>query len=64
MILEMEKVYPLPIVTEVVPFEAFYPAEKYHQDFLKRNPNHPYIVYWDLPKIENLKRSFPELLTE
>lgn len=63
-ILEKEKVYPRPIVTEVVPFKAFYPAEKYHQDFLKRNPTHPYIVYWDIPKIENLKKLFPELLTE
>lgn len=45
-------------------FEAFFPAEKYHQDFLKRNPTHPYIVYWDIPKIEHLKKSFPELLTE
>lgn len=63
-LLEKEKVYPKPIVTQIVPFEAFFPAEKYHQDFLKRNPNHPYIVYWDIPKIEHLKKSFPELLTE
>jgi peptide-methionine (S)-S-oxide reductase len=40
---------------------AFYAAEKYHQDFLVRNPTHPYIVYNDLPKIENLKRLFPNL---
>lgn len=40
---------------------AFYSAEKYHQDVLVRNPSHPYILYNDLPKIENLKRLFPGL---
>jgi peptide-methionine (S)-S-oxide reductase len=37
----------------------FYPAEAYHQNFLKNNPNHPYIRSWDLPKVANLKRLFP-----
>lgn len=49
------------IVTTIEMNRAFYPAEKYHQDFLVRNPRHPYIVYNDLPKIENLKRLFPAL---
>ena len=49
------------IVTTIEMDRAFYPAEKYHQDFLVRNPTHPYIVYNDLPKIENLKRLFPNL---
>ena len=40
---------------------AFYPAEKYHQDFLVRNPAYPYIVVNDLPKIENLKRLLPAI---
>ena len=48
-----------PIVTQVVPFTVFYPAEGYHQDFLVRNPTYPYIVWNDLPKIEDLKRLFP-----
>ena len=39
----------------------FYPAEKYHQDFLVRNPSQPYIVYNDLPKLANLKRLLPAL---
>ncbi len=39
--------------------KAFYPAEAYHQDFLVRNPRYPYIVFNDLPKVENLKRLFP-----
>jgi len=49
------------IVTKIEPDRAFYPAETYHQDFLERNPMHPYIVRNDLPKIENLKRLFPAL---
>src|SRR2546430_9768551 len=40
-----------PIVTKVDPFQAFYPAESYHQHFLKNNPSNPYIVYNDLPKL-------------
>jgi peptide-methionine (S)-S-oxide reductase len=55
-------VYKAPIVTEVRQLEAFYPAEGYHQDFMKRNPMHPYIVYWDAPKIAELERRFPEIL--
>ena len=49
------------IVTTIEMNRAFYPAEKYHQDFLVRNPAHPYIIYNDLPKIENLKRLLPGL---
>ncbi len=45
------------------PDKTFYPAEGYHQDFLARNPSHPYIVINDLPKIENLKRLLPEALS-
>lgn len=50
-----------PIVTKIEPGRDFYPAEDYHQDFLARNPRHPYIVVNDLPKIENLKRLFPDI---
>jgi peptide-methionine (S)-S-oxide reductase len=53
-----------PVVTEVVPFEHFYPAEDYHQDFMKRNPEHPYIVYHDVPKVAALKKKFPGLYFE
>jgi peptide-methionine (S)-S-oxide reductase len=49
------------IVTKIEPGRDFYPAEDYHQDFLTRNPNYPYIVINDLPKIENLKRLFHDL---
>ena len=55
------KVYDRPMVTQLVPFKAFYDAEKYHQDYLKRNPTSPYIVYNDLPKLENVKKLFPDL---
>lgn len=50
-----------PIVTRVDRFVAFYPAEGYHQDYLIHNPDQPYIVYNDLPKIDNLKRLYANL---
>ena len=53
-------VFKRPIVTRVDPLAGFYAAEGYHQDFLFNNPKYPYIVYNDLPKVENLKRIFPE----
>jgi peptide-methionine (S)-S-oxide reductase len=51
--------YSSPIVTRVDPLKGFYAAEGYHQDYLVHNPMSPYIVYNDLPKIENLKRLLP-----
>jgi peptide-methionine (S)-S-oxide reductase len=53
------RVFNAAIVTRIEPGMAFYAAEQYHQDFLVRNPSYPYIVYNDLPKVENLKRVFP-----
>lgn len=50
-----------PIVTRVDRFVVFYPAEGYHQDYLIHNPDQPYIVYNDLPKIDNLKRLYANL---
>jgi peptide-methionine (S)-S-oxide reductase len=55
------KVYSGKIVTAVVPLKGFYPAEGYHQDYLKLHPNNPYIVINDMPKLQNLKREFPQL---
>jgi peptide-methionine (S)-S-oxide reductase len=49
------------IVTKIERDKAFYPAEAYHQDFLTLHPTYPYIVFNDLPKIEELKRLFPGL---
>jgi peptide methionine sulfoxide reductase msrA/msrB len=50
------------IVTRVIELKAFYPAEEYHQDFLINNTQHPYITRWDIPKLEDLNKTFPELL--
>jgi peptide-methionine (S)-S-oxide reductase len=50
-----------PIVTRIDPLVGFYPAETYHQDYAIHHPNDPYIAYNDLPKVENLKRVFPDL---
>jgi peptide-methionine (S)-S-oxide reductase len=49
------------ITTNVVPLKGFYPAESYHQDYLVHHPDALYIEYNDLPKVENLKRGFPDL---
>jgi peptide-methionine (S)-S-oxide reductase len=59
--LNQARVYDAAIVTKIEPDRAFYPAEAYHQDFLTRYPTHPYIVINDIPKVENLKRFFPQL---
>ncbi len=50
-----------PLATVVEPLRAFYPAEPYHQNFLDKNPAHPYIVIHDLPKIAALKKHYPEI---
>jgi peptide-methionine (S)-S-oxide reductase len=59
--LDAAKVYPNRIVTQVVPFTAFYEAEGYHQDYAEKHPEDPYIVYNDAPKVSNLKQQFPDL---
>jgi peptide-methionine (S)-S-oxide reductase len=55
------KAFPRPIVTQVVPLNGFYPAEAYHQDYLDQHPNEPYIVVNDWPKIDSLRKHFPNL---
>jgi peptide-methionine (S)-S-oxide reductase len=59
--LDRAHVFRSAVATRIEPDRQFYPAEDYHQDFLARNPTYPYIVINDLPKIEDLKRNFPEL---
>jgi peptide-methionine (S)-S-oxide reductase len=59
--LDKSGVFPRPIVTQVVPLKAFYPAEAYHQDYATRHPYEPYIVFNDAPKVVHLKQQFPEL---
>jgi peptide-methionine (S)-S-oxide reductase len=54
--------YAAPIVTKLAPLAAFYPAEQYHQDFVAHNPDNPYVVINDKPKLANLRERFPALL--
>jgi peptide-methionine (S)-S-oxide reductase len=62
--LDKSGAYSRPIATTIEPEKTFYPAEAYHQDFLANNPAYPYIVFNDLPKVENLKRIFPDRYRE
>jgi peptide-methionine (S)-S-oxide reductase len=62
--LDAAKAFPRPIVTEVTPLKGFYRAEDYHQDYALHNPDNPYILVCDRPKIEALKQQFPELFTQ
>lgn len=55
------KAFPAPIVTQVVPLKAFYPAEAYHQHYFSEHPDNPYIVINDAPKVAHLKQLFPAL---
>jgi peptide-methionine (S)-S-oxide reductase len=59
--LDATKLFHAKIVTTIERGRVFYPAEGYHQDYLTLHPNQPYIVFNDLPKIENLKRLFPAI---
>ncbi len=56
------KVFSKPIVTEVSELKAFYPAEEHHQDFVKRNPDNPYVQVNAYPKLEKLKKQFGPML--
>ena len=58
--LQQARVFGSPIVTKLEPLSGFYPAEDYHQDFLVLHPSYPYIVFNDLPKLDNLKQVFPD----
>lgn len=53
-----------PIVTKVERYRGFQEAEGYHQDFMRRNPRHGYIVRWDKPKVDALKAMYPALWAE
>jgi peptide-methionine (S)-S-oxide reductase len=62
--LDSARVFPKPIVTEVSPLKAFYRAEEYHQDYALHNPGNPYILVCDRPKIEALRKEFPDLFVD
>ncbi|MGD0545912.1 MAG: peptide-methionine (S)-S-oxide reductase MsrA [Candidatus Acidiferrales bacterium] len=59
--LDQAKVFSQPIVTQIVPFKAFYRAEDYHQNYAAEHPTNPYIAMFDLPKVKNLQQQFPGL---
>src|SRR4029079_13393936 len=59
--LEQAKVFPAPIVTQVVELKNFYPAEEHHQNFCNRNPNNAYVRKVAMPKVEKVKKEVPEL---
>jgi peptide-methionine (S)-S-oxide reductase len=61
--LDQARVFPRPLVTKVVPLQAFYPAEAYHQNYAALHPSQPYIMYNDAPKVEHLRQEFPDLYT-
>ncbi len=56
------KVWPGKIVTEVSALRGFHPAEEYHQNYLVRHPTQPYIVVNDMPKLEELRKRYPDLV--
>ncbi|MGA3091626.1 MAG: peptide-methionine (S)-S-oxide reductase MsrA [Terriglobales bacterium] len=59
--LDQARLFPGPIVTQVVPLKAFYAAEGYHQDYATLHPDDPYIAINDAPKVANLRQQFPDL---
>jgi len=59
--LDKAHVFARPIATRVDALKGFYPAEAYHQDYLYLHPSQPYIAMFDLPKVDNFKRVFPDL---
>jgi len=59
--LDQAKAFSRPIVTQVAPLQAFYPAEAYHQNYFEMHPNQPYIVFNDAPKVAHLQKEFPDL---
>ncbi len=58
--MEASGAWPKPIVTEIEKHRKFYPAEDYHQDFVALNPRHPYVLAWSVPKVDALKKYFPQ----
>jgi peptide-methionine (S)-S-oxide reductase len=59
--LNQARAFNQPIVTQLQPLKAFYAASEYHQNFIARNPNYPYVVVHDLPKLKQLREQFPTL---
>ena len=62
--LNQARAFSAAIVTKIEPDREFYAAEEYHQDFMMKNPMHPYIVYHDIPKVRDLRRLFPDFFRD
>ena len=61
-ITEIQKNYPKPIAAQVVPFEKFWKAEDYHQDYIQHNPDVPYVKMESIPRIKRFQKQYPELI--
>ncbi len=59
---EMQKNFSKPIAAQIVPFEKFWPAEDYHQDYIVHNPDVPYVRMESIPRIKRFQKQFPELI--
>lgn len=57
-----ERYFARPVIVPIESYKTFYPAEAYHQNFMRLNPSNPYIVRWDAPKLAALRRLFPGLV--
>ena len=62
--LDQSGVYDQPIATEIVPYNEFWMAEDYHQDFEKKNPNQPYVRSVSIPRLKKFQAKFPELIKQ
>ena len=62
--LTKDKTFSRPIVTQVASLASFYEAERYHQNYLVSHTTQPYIVYNDLPKLDDLQKRYPALWTD
>ena len=62
--LDASGTFSAPIVTEITPFEKFYPAEKYHQEYYEQNPGERYCAYVIRPKVEKFRKEFADLLDD
>lgn len=60
--LTAQKVWKNPIVTQIAPFDKFYPAEDYHQEYFANNPNQPYCMMVVAPKVNKFRKSHAEML--
>jgi peptide-methionine (S)-S-oxide reductase len=60
--LNQSRIFAQSIATKLTPLTEFYPAEEYHQNFMAQNPNYPYILVHDRPKVDRLQQDFPELV--